>query len=106
MYSDSTCVSSDYIPYCNDSVYMTRLGAIPAVIDMSYNSVVKQYIELYTVRRRSLVEYMLGLGNFYFPIFEEVLNKYDMPHELKYLPVTPTLQMFFCMLHTITHFHQ
>ena len=87
MYSDSTCVSSDYIPYCNDSVYMTRLGAIPAVIDMSYNSVVKQYIELYTVRRRSLVEYMLGLGNFYFPIFEEVLNKYDMPHELKYLPV-------------------
>ena len=74
-YQDSTCVSSPDIPFCNDSLYMARLGAIPAIIDMSYNSVVKQYIELYTVRRRSLVEYMLGLGSFYFPIFEEVLNK-------------------------------
>ncbi len=86
-YQDSTCVSSYDDMACSDEEYIARLAAMPCIIDMPYNSVIKQYIELYVKKRRSLVEYMLGLGNYYFPVFEEVLNKYDMPHELKYLPV-------------------
>ena len=86
-YQDSTCVSSIDDMICSDSLYMARLGAMPCVIDMPFNSVIKQYLELYSKKRRSLVEYMLGLGTYYFPIFEEVLNKHEMPHELKYLPV-------------------
>ena len=71
----------------NDSVYANRLHALPAVMELSFNHVVKSYIDMYTDRRRDQVSYMLGLGNYYFPMFEEMLDKYNMPLELKYLPV-------------------
>lgn len=64
-----------------------RLGAIPTTIEMPYNSVVRQYIDLYTQRRRSLVETMLGMSLYYMPIFEEALERQGLPHELKYLPI-------------------
>lgn len=86
-YTDSTCVSEPYNPQYPDSVFIERLGALPTIIEMPYNPVVRSYIDLYTQRKRSLVEYMLGLGNFYFPIFEEILDRENMPIELKYLPV-------------------
>ncbi|NCB09526.1 MAG: LysM peptidoglycan-binding domain-containing protein, partial [Bacteroidia bacterium] len=38
-------------------------------------------------RKRGQVEIMLGLSSYYFPIFEETLDKYDLPLELKYLPI-------------------
>ena len=60
---------------------------LPAYIEMPYNSVVRQFIDLYTGRRRELVEYMLGLGVYYFPIFEQELEKNGLPLELKYLPI-------------------
>ena len=56
-------------------------------MEMPYNRIVRSYIDMYINKRRKLVEYMLGLGNFYFPIFEEILDKYEMPLELKYLPI-------------------
>ncbi|MDO5571830.1 MAG: transglycosylase SLT domain-containing protein [Bacteroidales bacterium] len=86
-YLDSTCVSSTMNIEYPDSVYIQRLGALPTVIEMPYNKVVRSYIDMYTSKRRDLVEYMLGLGSFYFPIFEEILDKNDMPIELKYLPI-------------------
>lgn len=70
-----------------DSVYIERLQSIESFIDLSYNKTVKNFIELYTQRRRDQVEMMLGLASFYFPIFEEALDKYDMPMELKYLAI-------------------
>jgi len=70
-----------------DSVYINRLQEMQQVIDMSYNNVVKNFIVLYTEKRRSQVEMMLGLSAYYFPIFEEALDRYNMPLELKYLPV-------------------
>lgn len=66
---------------------ISRLGAIPTTIEMPYNSVVRQYIDLYTQRRRSLVETMLGMSLYYMPIFEEALERQGLPHELKYLPI-------------------
>ena len=70
-----------------DSVYINRLQDIEQVINLSYNEVVKNFIKMYSEKRRNQVEIMLGLSEYYFPIFEETLDKYDMPLELKYLPI-------------------
>ncbi|HKJ42488.1 MAG TPA: transglycosylase SLT domain-containing protein [Sunxiuqinia sp.] len=70
-----------------DSVYINRLQAIDSYIDLSFNKTVKNFIELYTQRRRGQVEMMLGLANYYFPIFEKILDKYDLPLELEYMPI-------------------
>lgn len=70
-----------------DSVYINRLQSIQEVVAMSYNSMVKDVIVFYTEKRRDQVEMMLGLSAYYFPIFEEALDRYNMPLELKYLPI-------------------
>lgn len=70
-----------------DSVYIARLAAINSPFHFTFNSQVKSYIKLYTQRRRDQVEQMLGLSQYYFPIFEEALDAANMPMELKYLPV-------------------
>lgn len=70
-----------------DEEYIKRLKAMPTVIEMPYNQVVRSYIEMYTQRRRTLVETMLGMSLYYMPIFEQALEKEGMPLELKYLPV-------------------
>ncbi|RUT79486.1 lytic transglycosylase domain-containing protein [Ancylomarina longa] len=70
-----------------DSVYIKRLGNIPSLIDLSYNKIVRNYIELYTNKRRKQVELMMGMSEYYFPIFEAILDKEGLPQELKYLPI-------------------
>ncbi len=70
-----------------DSVYIQRLQDIEQVVDLNYNPVVKKYIQMYSERKRELVEVMLGLSAYYFPIFEETLDRYDMPLELKYMAI-------------------
>lgn len=71
----------------SDNEIIRRLQAMPTVIEMPFNSVVRQYIDMYTGKRRQLVENMLGLSHYYMPIFEEALDRHGMPMELKYLPV-------------------
>jgi membrane-bound lytic murein transglycosylase D len=70
-----------------DSVYIARLAAINSPFAFTYNSQVKSYIKLYTQRRRTQVETMLGLSDYYFPIFEAALDAKNLPLELKYLPI-------------------
>lgn len=73
--------------YYSDSVYMARLQSLPYVMEMTYNKVVKSCIERYA-RCPKDVGYMLGIGNtYYFPMFEEALERHNVPLELKYLPV-------------------
>lgn len=71
----------------NDEVYISRLQRLPTVIEMPYNSVVKQYIEMYANKKSELVEKMLGMSLYYMPIFESALEKHQVPQELKYLPI-------------------
>ena len=71
----------------SDEVYIKRLAAIPSVIEMPYNQVVRKYIDRYITRNRTLVEEMLGMSLYYMPIFEQALEKEGLPMELKYLPV-------------------
>ena len=70
-----------------DETYIRRLAAIPSVIEMPYNQVVRKHIERYVYRSRTLVEEMLGMSLYYMPIFEQALEKEGLPLELKYLPI-------------------
>ena len=70
-----------------EETYIKRLAAIPSVIEMPYNQVVRQHIERYVYRSRTLVEQMLGMSLYYMPIFEQALEKEGLPLELKYLPI-------------------
>lgn len=71
----------------DDSVLVSRLSRIPTTIEMPLNNVTRKYIDLYTNKLKGSVSVMLGSLNFYNPIFEEALEKYGVPLELKYLPV-------------------
>lgn len=71
----------------SDEVITARLQALPTVIEMPFNPIVRKYIERYTKHGRAQVAAMLGLGNYYMPIFEQALEKEGLPLELKYLPV-------------------
>ena len=73
--------------YLPDSVYISRLQALDSFLPLPYNVTVRNFIGLYTIRKRELTSYIYGLSNYYFPIFEEALERYNLPHELKYLPI-------------------
>ncbi len=85
--ADQPITDSSFIPVFPDSVYLGRLDALQSAITLSYNEIVRNYIELYTIRRRTQLASMLGTSEYYFPLFEEELAAHDMPLELKYLPV-------------------
>jgi len=80
---------SDSIPRYDDLIYEARLSKLNAVspFDLEYNPTVKLYIDMYAVRKRSLVSKMMALSQLYFPLFEQTLDKYNLPLELKYLAI-------------------
>ena len=75
------------VPTYPDSIYAQRIRALSreTSIPLTYNSRVKAYIDLYACRKRQQCSRMLGLSYVYFPMFEEYLDKYNLPLELKYL---------------------
>lgn len=85
--TDEECNASNFNPQFSDSVYIDRLSRIPSIMEMPYNDIVKRFIDLYTSKLRRNVSFMLGASNFYVPIFEEALDAYELPDELKYLPL-------------------
>lgn len=84
---DNDCRMKDINPVFTKEVYIDRLSRIPSVIEMPHNDVVQKFIDRYSGRLRHSVSYMLGASNFYMPIFEEALEAYNLPLELRYLPV-------------------
>ncbi len=81
------CNMKDENPVFTKEEYIERLSRIPSVMEMAYNDVVQKFIDRYSGRLRYSVSYMLGAANFYMPIFEEALEAYKLPIELKYLPI-------------------
>ena len=81
------CQSTSENPYFPPEVYKDRLRRLPTAIEMPYNEVVQTFIDRYAGRLRRTVSYILGASNFYMPTFEEALDAYQLPLELKYLPV-------------------
>ncbi|KAB2808715.1 lytic transglycosylase domain-containing protein [Phaeocystidibacter luteus] len=86
---DSSLYALDSIPQFSDSIMELRMADLNSrtPFDLVYNQEVRRYIDLYANRRREQVSRMLGLAEYYFPMFEETLDKYDMPIELKYLAI-------------------
>lgn len=84
---ETDCDTTALLPNYPDSVYIARLSALPYVMEMPYNDIVRSFIDLYVVRRRQQLSRLLGLSEYYFPIFEEALNRYGLPLELKNLPI-------------------
>lgn len=84
---DENCVMTTENPSISDSIYIDRLSRIPSIIEMPFNEIVKKHIEAYTTRLRNKVSFILAAANFYMPLFEEALDTYDLPLELKYLPI-------------------
>lgn len=80
---DEEMIQSD-IP---DSVFIKRLASVPSLIDLPYNNVVRASILWYIIRRKNVSEKILGLKEYYFPIVEQTLDKYNLPLELRYLPI-------------------
>lgn len=81
------CNMKNENPSYPQEVYIERLSRMPTVMEMAHNNIVQQFIDRYSSRLRGSVSYMLGACNFYMPIFEEALEAYQIPLELKYLPI-------------------
>lgn len=81
------CNYRDFNPEFSRETYIERLQRIPTIMELPYNEIVQKFIDRYAVRLRRSVSYMLGAANFYMPIFEQALETYNVPLELKYLPV-------------------
>jgi membrane-bound lytic murein transglycosylase D len=81
--------AEDSVPVYDDYTYQARLAKLDAVspFDLVYNEHVKGFINLYTVRKRESVSRMMGVAQLYYPMFEEVMDKYNIPLELKHLAV-------------------
>ena len=84
---DDSCETTGENPQFDPQTYAHRLSRLPNVIDMPYNDIVQKYINLYSGRLRATVAVLLGASNFYNPIFEEALESYQLPLELRYLPI-------------------
>lgn len=82
--TDGVDLEASKIP---DSIYVARLKNMGTSIPMSYNQEVRKYIISYTTRNKGVISRALGRSQVYFPIFEEALMRYNMPLELKLLPV-------------------
>lgn len=83
----SDCNMMDYDPETDDETIIERMRRMPTIMEMPFNGTVRAFIDRYTKRARRQVRFLLGASNFYIPIFEQALESYGLPLELKYLPV-------------------
>lgn len=82
------CAIQDTVfPELSDSAYKQRLQALPFVIEMPYNQVVRGFIQRYTQRNPKQLAALQQRADCYFPMFTDVLGRYGLPYELCYLPV-------------------
>ena len=71
----------------HDSVYISRLHSLPTEMNLKFNPIVREHIEKYTKNTQNQVSNLLEKSQYYFPLFEEILDREGVPLELKYLPV-------------------
>ena len=70
-----------------DSVYVERLGKINSVISLPYNPIIRNHIHVYTKTKVEVLQAILGLSDYYFPMIEDIFDSYGLPVELKYMAV-------------------
>ena len=84
---DTTLIPAENLPRFSDSIILKNILVIQSEFALAFNERVKRYIEVYSIDKRAKAEIILGLSEVYFPIFEEALDRRNLPHHLKYLPV-------------------
>lgn len=90
MLADVSVESCDNVtpqPELTDSAYKARLQALPFVIETPYNQVIRQFILRYVKHNPQQLARLQGRSEYYFPLFTDILAKYDMPYEICYLAV-------------------
>ena len=75
------------VPSFSAEVYKQKIEKIQTPIPLCYNDQVREYIDLYAIRKRSLTERVMGQAALYFPLFEQILDQQDLPLEFKYLSI-------------------
>lgn len=85
--NDYNMDSVRFVSNVPDSVYIERIKRMNSFINLPYNEIVKNYIILYSEKMGARFENMLGLCSYYMPIFQETLNRYDLPEELKAMAI-------------------
>jgi len=80
---------SDSIPSFEESIIAERLASLDeqTPFRLQYNKAVQRQINIYANTYRKHVSTMLGKSNYYFPLFESVLDQYNLPLEFKYLAI-------------------
>jgi membrane-bound lytic murein transglycosylase D len=84
---NTSFVNDSIIPYFSDSIIIDRLSKLPTIMELPFNEHVRKCIDFYTSQKRKQVSYMLAMGQYYMPIFEDQLLANKLPDELKYLPI-------------------
>lgn len=87
LYPDTNGLQHTTPPAYTPEIIQERLSRLPNIIEMPYNNIVQECVDKYVTTLRRTVSFMLGAGNFYIPLFEEMLDRAGLPLELKYLPV-------------------
>ena len=72
-----------------EKIFIDRLKELDVTspMDLAYNKKVTPFIKNYIEKDRALISNMQGLSSYYFNIFEPILDKYELPLELKYLAI-------------------
>ena len=74
----------------SDDIYLERIKKMNNIFTLPYNDIVRNYIILYSEKRKSWMPTTLGLCSYYFPIFQEAFNRYGIPEELAALAIVET----------------
>lgn len=80
-------IEYEYVPDLSFHEVADRIACMESNVPLSYNKVVKSFIDYFTVRDREYTRLMIKRVNLYFPIFEYYLEKHGLPDELKYLSI-------------------
>ena len=71
----------------SDDLYDSRLHKINSIISLPFNNIIRNHIQLYTIKQRDKFSIVLGLKDYYFPMIEDIFDSYGLPAELKYMAV-------------------
>ncbi|WP_417884621.1 LysM peptidoglycan-binding domain-containing protein [Zunongwangia sp.] len=86
-------IEQDYNPVVYDELPTDTLKARLAILNartpfnIQYNPSLESVIKRYLKRNKKSMERLMALGDYYFPMFEQELDKYDIPLEIKYLAI-------------------
>lgn len=81
------CQADTLITELPDSIYKIRLQALPLIIEVPYNEVVRKYILRYIKHSPRQLAALQRKSEYYFPIFENIIARHQLPYELCYLSI-------------------